>query len=306
MTYNHEDECWQDIQKSAFVWWNRLAKFYPTAFLVVFVSGLLAPFGGLRDRLTLENAVANIFLLQAWNMNWNFSEIVWFLSVLVFCYACFPVLNGWMERHGNTLPILISVFLWGASVAIVHQRSSLASLVKAFPPLRVYEFVLGMVVCKALFRGRRLRRNAHRLIRGYVFSLIGLLYVCVVLLIQSRIGFSKGGAYTAWTPGSLALLAGFSILPFRLESSTVGRLFKFFVSISFSFFMFHLIVLRCFHLFLRLSGHEADLLFDIVFFGVALVCTTGLAWMWTRYVLPSLTKGLRNRNPFRAGTVVSG
>ena len=298
MALNHRDESWTGFRKWGESFWNRLAKFYPTAFVVVSISCLLAPFGGLSDRLTPGTAFANFLLLQAWHISWNFSGVVWFLSVLVFCYACFPFLNGWMERCGVVFPMLVSVVLWFVFAFAAIECPHASDTFKTLPLVRINEFASGMVLCKALFGRREPFSGLRRFLPGAAFLVVGMLAELAVVSIQRRFGFTRTGGYMVWMPASLALVAGLSLLPCPLDKTAVGRLFGKLGAISFAFFMFHLVILRLFHAALRVVGHSRNIAFDVACFSAALLFTVVFSRFWTARVLPRLTKTFRGWNPF--------
>ena len=295
MARNYPEESWSGFQRSGSIFWCRIAKFYPTALVVIFLSGLLAPFGGMREALTPGSVVLNVLLLQAWNMDLNFSGVTWFLSVLWFCYASFPFLNGWMNRRGITIPVLLATGFWCLALVSMFFENDIAGFFKALPPLRLYEFVLGMALCKSM----RPHKNNHvDLLQCGVSIGSGILLAIFALCLQRKYGMSRIGGYIVWTPASLLLVNGFSNAPWCLEQAAVGRVVLFLGKIGFAFFMFHLVVLRFFHAILRMVRLDGNVFADIVAFSSAFIFSIFSGWIWTRFALPRLTEKCRKRNPF--------
>lgn len=129
-------------------YWRRFARIYPTHFLTLLLA---VPFGG-----TLWSFIANLFLLQSWvplqSVYLGFNAPSWSISDEAAFYAAFPMLIAVATRR--------NAILWGilllivASILAVAFPQPLGSnrvahfLFYVFPPTRVFEFFLGIVMAR--------------------------------------------------------------------------------------------------------------------------------------------------------------
>ncbi|MEJ3742517.1 acyltransferase [Actinomycetes bacterium KLBMP 9797] len=123
---------------------------------------------------TLVTTLPTLFLVQNWlpniEMNHGTNAVAWSLSVEMFCYLLFPVLSPLLRR-------IPAERLWAviiATTALIFAVPTVAMFVSGgdpvptlgitevqywlafvFPPVRLLEFVLGMLLALALRSGRR-------------------------------------------------------------------------------------------------------------------------------------------------------
>ena len=294
MAYNHSDESWRGMRDWCRVFWDRLGKFYPTALLVVFLSLPLAFVGGFRERLSSVSVLANLFLLQAWHLCWNLSGVVWFLSVLLFCYAVFPLFVQPFRRLGFYGRLLGPLFFWIVGIVGSLFVPDSDSFFKAFPPFRLYEFVAGMALGMEAVDIRKSQAGIRS-----IPLLAGLFWFVCIAFLQKRVpGFSSIAFYTVWTPGSLALVQGLSCAKVKLPSGALGRSIVFLSGISFPFYMFHQVSLRYAHVLLHILGWEHHFVPGLT--AVGSVFFLMLVWcpIWNKRFLPRLTSFFHSNNPF--------
>lgn len=140
---------------------RRFARVYPLHLVTALAVALVFGFP------ELGVAVANLLLLQAW---WPTEQVAfalngasWSLSAEAFFYACFPLLAAYLAGLDPRRRALLAGLLWSAcSLAVVvlaHEKVGVASLV--FPPVRLGEFVLGIVLGLAVKGGWRPPVGVH-------------------------------------------------------------------------------------------------------------------------------------------------
>ncbi|MFJ9691423.1 acyltransferase family protein [Kitasatospora sp. NPDC101183] len=172
---------------------RRIVRIYPIHVVTLLLA--LAVFG--TAMTTLDSSLANLALIQSWSSEprWfnSLNAPSWSLSPLLFFYVAFPLLHRLLHR-------LRPQFLWwcaGAMVALVialpavvralvpadpaappfFRATSMKAfwLVEIFPPSRLPEFALGMVLAYLVKSGRwiRIPLPAALLLApiGYVVSL---------------------------------------------------------------------------------------------------------------------------------------
>ncbi len=177
LTYNYLDRIRSGEDRRRY-WFSRFARVYP-----VFLVGLViwAPMAVYlvisEDRSaakTLVSLAANLALMQSWfgatALSWNAPG--WSLSVEAFFYFVFPfLLIGIQGRSGRFMVgLLVSVYLAGMLPAVAYgylnpegissnglahayfKDAPILVSMKFFPPLRVHEFIVGMIAGWAYLR----------------------------------------------------------------------------------------------------------------------------------------------------------
>ena len=127
---------------------HRLARFVPLYWLSL---ALVIIFGAWTWRWDLP---LHILLLQSYvpslYVAYSYNGVAWFLSSLVFCYALFPFIERWYQRH-NTATILLILLLAVAAFDIIAAQFDIRTykfLTHTFPPMRLVEFMFGMLISK--------------------------------------------------------------------------------------------------------------------------------------------------------------
>ncbi|SHG76833.1 acyltransferase family protein [Streptoalloteichus hindustanus] len=140
-------------------WRRRLVKIYPLH-LVTYPAGLLLLTGAGSSAAD----VPGLFLLQSWLPDNRFTVSgngpSWSISAELFFYLMFPVLVRWINRVPAHRLAMTLVGLVGA-VALIAVVSHLTLspemqlwLGYVFPPVRVLEFVMGIVMARMVIDGR--------------------------------------------------------------------------------------------------------------------------------------------------------
>ncbi|MEV1011589.1 acyltransferase [Streptomyces sp. NPDC049881] len=151
-------------------WRRRAAKVLPTHAIGWLLCLVLLVGSG----ATLLSTVPTLFLVQNWypsvEMNHGTSAVAWSLSVEAFCYLLFPVLLPLLRRIPANRLWACAALVTAAIVAVPTLAGLLEGgeplpgrdisvtqywLVFLFPPVRLLEFVLGMLLALALLHGRR-------------------------------------------------------------------------------------------------------------------------------------------------------
>ena len=82
---------------------KRVKKIYPLHILCLILAVLISTLIG--ESLEWTHLAPNAFLIHSWipQSSYYFSgnSLSWYLSVMVFCYAMFPLLVGWMRKWGG-------------------------------------------------------------------------------------------------------------------------------------------------------------------------------------------------------------
>ncbi len=136
-------------------WWSfvqrRARRVYPLHLVVwAMFMALFVAFSIPFDPATVT---LNALLLQAWfpvrDIYLSVNKPIWFLSSLMFCYACFPLLRCLQHRVRLRWQVLAMVVVtpllwWGYTLLTPGQLD----FTYFFPPLRLIDFALGIVLAR--------------------------------------------------------------------------------------------------------------------------------------------------------------
>jgi peptidoglycan/LPS O-acetylase OafA/YrhL len=164
---------WSDTPQTARrFWWLRFARIWPLQFLLMaFAYTVIA--SHVKSPGPLGH-VAELLLLQAWfpgNSTYaGGNGVTWSLSVEMFFYLVFPLAIVLLRRlRGRGLAVtaavtltLMEVLPLAVALAGVDTHSNLYYwLFFVFPPYRFGEFLLGMVLARAMIGGLRMPAPAR-------------------------------------------------------------------------------------------------------------------------------------------------
>jgi mycarose O-acyltransferase len=155
-------------------WRRRFFKIYPNH-LVTFVAAALLLGLVTKQVFNERYAILNLLLLHSWfpqfQINNSFNDVTWSLSCEAFFYLCFPFLSRLMDRirperlwwwAGGVLALVLIV------PAITYLLPSQPQEPVVFlsqwqfwfcyflPPVRMLEFVFGMLMARVVLSGRRM------------------------------------------------------------------------------------------------------------------------------------------------------
>jgi peptidoglycan/LPS O-acetylase OafA/YrhL len=153
----------------------RFARIYPTyAVSIAIALGVLMLFGSatwsVSDVWTrIVATIAQVLMVQAWIPNENIylgiNSPAWSISVEAFLYAMFPLLLRSLLRSFGSAPtrtiFVAAALTWicAAAIFVVPHHADVWSTY-ILPPIRLVDFVVGMLLGVAFLRGFQLRGSA--------------------------------------------------------------------------------------------------------------------------------------------------
>ena len=143
--------------------WRHAAKLFPLHWLVLALWLLVLALAGVLVIKPLALTL-NALLLQSWSLvhsiYYSYNHFSWFLSTLLFCYLCYPLLARWYSplrlRYRLIILAVFAVavfFILAATGGDDYNRTALY----VFPPMRLVDFLLGMTLADVLARMRQWR-----------------------------------------------------------------------------------------------------------------------------------------------------
>ena len=134
--------------------WRHAAKLYPLHWLALamWIVGL-----ALIGILAVEpvSLVLNATLLQSWSLThsiyFSYNKFSWFLSTLLFCYLCYPLLARWfMPLRLRYKAIILAVAALVVIAVLAGSDDYDRTALYVFPPVRIIDFVIGMALVSLL------------------------------------------------------------------------------------------------------------------------------------------------------------
>jgi peptidoglycan/LPS O-acetylase OafA/YrhL len=293
-------------------WRRRAAKIYPTHVVTCLAALILISCNG--GAVTAKDAVTNLFLLHTWmpsfDINNSGNVVSWSLCCEAFFYLCFPVLHRFLRRipgrqlaawaAGATLAVILLPLLASTAFASVPKFAPFDVtytqywFVYLFPVGRLLEFVLGILLARAVLEGR---------LTGVRFW-HAIVALAVAYPLAAHVPYLYSITAVLIIPVALALLAGAGS-DIRGSSSWVRNPAMVWLGdITFAFYMVHYMVLQYLYQVIN-GGHSASpaerVGSAILLFAVSLV----LAWAMYTFVEQPLSRRWGSRRPPRSKGVPS-
>lgn len=204
--------------------------------------------------LEIKRAVIVLTLVQAWHPDWGllWNSPTWFLSSLVFCYACFPFLIEKLKRFDKeaivktasmVFFVLLTIkVLYSAKNGFFFLEGLLTSssipyfeLIRFFPPINLLEFVLGILT--GLLFNQADRESCF--LKEY-FPIGALLVMALLMLARVYLPLNDMLTRTLiFTPIFLAFLYFVNFSQGKYLGLFESRLWVFLGNISFSLYCVH-------------------------------------------------------------------
>ena len=133
--------------------WNHAAKLFPLHWLTLAMWIAAMAILGLLTIKPLTLAL-NATLLHSWSLvhsiYFSFNKFSWFLSTLLFCYLCYPLLARYFMplrlRHKAIILAVLAVI----DIAVLAGTDDYSrTALYVFPPIRLIDFIIGMTLAHA-------------------------------------------------------------------------------------------------------------------------------------------------------------
>lgn len=138
--------------------WRHAAKLFPLHWLTLALWLAAMALLGLLAVKPLAMAL-NATLLHSWSLShsiyFSYNKFSWFLSTLLFCYVCYPLLARWLSPLRLRVKAMIVAALMVMDfilLAFTGSNDYYRTALYVFPPVRIIDFIIGMVLAAALPR----------------------------------------------------------------------------------------------------------------------------------------------------------
>lgn len=130
--------------------WRHAAKLFPLHWLTLVMWIVALAILGMLTIKPVALAL-NATLLHSWSLchsiYFSYNKFSWFLSTLLFCYLCYPLLARWfmplrLTRKAITLAALAVIDIVVLAFTDDYSRTALY----VFPPVRLIDFMIGMTL----------------------------------------------------------------------------------------------------------------------------------------------------------------
>ena len=136
--------------------WRHAAKLFPLHWLTLAMWLVALALLGMLVIKPLALAL-NATLLHSWSLThaiyFSYNKFSWFLSTLLFCYLCYPLLARWFMPLRLRSKLIIMAVLIIIVVCILGGTDDYGrTALYVFPPVRLIDFVIGMMLTTLLSR----------------------------------------------------------------------------------------------------------------------------------------------------------
>ena len=246
---------------------KRLAKLYPLHLLTFVVALFMGILAGVKFNLT--KTILHLFLLQEFSlsediMNYG-SGLSWFLGTLFFCYILFSfVYKRFVILHSVMSYIFLVLYISIAfALASRCTNAAIDNYVFAFPPLRVIDFIIGILIYRLYTMPISIRiklwvDKQSAMLQSFVEIIIVAIFFMTWMTFDLLPSWLRFAPYF-WLPFSL-LIYWFAIAENSrgvISRILSQRMLVFLGNISFEIYMTHGIVINlCIFAWGRLLGYE--------------------------------------------------
>lgn len=138
--------------------WRHAAKLFPLHWLTLALWLAAMALLGLLVVKPLALAL-NATLLHTWSLShsiyFSYNQFSWFLGTLLFCYLCYPLLAKWLSSLRLRVKVIIAaalIIIDFILMAIMGGNDYYRTALYVFPPVRIIDFIIGMVLAAAMPR----------------------------------------------------------------------------------------------------------------------------------------------------------
>ena len=191
--------------------WKHAAKLFPLHWLTLALWLVAMAVLGLLVIKPLTLAL-NATLLHSWSLThsiyFSYNKFSWFLSTLLFCYLCYPLLARWfMPLRLRHKTIILAVLAIIDIVVLAGTDDYSRTALYVFPPVRLIDFVIGMTlahVCQG-FKGFRFLGKSENGTDGELVAVA--LLSAMIMTSRSYQGLSPwSDAVLWWLPVAVILV----------------------------------------------------------------------------------------------------
>ena len=259
--------------------------------------------------------IPDALLVQSWiplkSIYFSGNSVSWFLSSLLFCYLLFPfVIKRISSRFGKYY--LLFVFLSYFTIIQFIEGDKIHALIYINPLFRVVDFIIGVSLCHYFDENKLKKIKIHEtmiysnnvgcraiLLQRLVFNRtgrtileLGAVTLCIVILwLSLYIPERYNYASLWWIPSVLLIVILVdSSRQYGFLSILLNRQSFFFLgSISFAFYMMHLIVISWYRSLFNYTENS------VTGAAICILFTTFLASLYIKHIEPCVTKKLQQK-----------
>ena len=136
------------------------AKLFPLHWLVLALWLLVLALAGALMVKPLALSL-NALLLQSWSLvhsiYYSYNHFSWFLSTLLFCYLCYPLLAKWflpLRLRYKLIILAVLAIIEFVILAVMGSDDYNRTALYVFPPMRLVDFLIGMTLIHGVQRIR--------------------------------------------------------------------------------------------------------------------------------------------------------
>ena len=208
--------------------WRHAAKLFPLHWLALALWLLVMALAGTLVIKPLALTL-NALLLHSWSLihsiYYSYNHFSWFLSALLFCYLCYPLLARYYSRlrlrHKLVILAVLAVIEWVVLAKMGADDYNRTALY-VFPPMRLVDFLIGMTLPHVVRRFKH-SRVLGRETNGTDAELLALALLSATVMTYQTYDtlLPWGDAPLWWLPVAVILLA---CLLYNRREGFIGKL----------------------------------------------------------------------------------
>lgn len=279
--------------------WNRFSRIYPN-----YLLGLVLSYFVISIQRPIWVWVVNALMLQSWfprqDVYFSGNPVSWSLSDEAFFYAMFPLLIFLLARRsarGQVVALVLTVVAIAAAQLTAHliwtggTKEDIARglyFANYFPPTRLLEFILGILLALLLPRLPRVP------LLPAVVVMIGSIYLVAIVKSPSK------WVVASLIPVCLLIVAAAQSDLLERRSLLRNKVLVTLGSWSFALYIIHVLVLDTF---IRATGYQSDsakeaFAVTALVFVICLAASALMFYLWERPIEKVLRRvHLRRRDP---------
>jgi peptidoglycan/LPS O-acetylase OafA/YrhL len=167
---------------------SRFRRLYPLYLLMIFLTYALFDSQIQFTFKYLKSLTAHIFLVwpyYPWGMP-SINEPGWVVSAFMLCFLVFPELFKWVRQSPksqllvSSIVLILVFFLWNLYAATQYKTLEDQRFFHVFPPVRIIEFLLGMMLAR-VYRSDWTSRLSAKISFRYTTSLLVIIMLIILI-----------------------------------------------------------------------------------------------------------------------------
>jgi peptidoglycan/LPS O-acetylase OafA/YrhL len=295
LAYNYQDGILKKTKSKKKFYIARFARIYPLHILTFIISIPIIFLKAEQDRtLLFWQGITNISLTQSFiplrEIYFSFNSPSWSISNEMFFYITFPFLIIFLKKSKKNILTLLFLFLTLITLIIlIVPKNYYQGIFYVNPLIRIIDFIIGIVI----FNIYSTILKGQNKIRYNLLEVTSIIILIIFFLFHQYISPVARYSFYYWIPMSY-LIFSFSFQSGKISKFLSKKIFLLLGEISFSFYMFHQLIITYFHVInSKFIFIESDIAIAFITFIIS-VMTSYYSFKYFEKPMNSLIKNILN------------